>query len=498
MTIKEIRALPPGPRAPRFVQLIHDSVWPLHLLESCARRFGERFTLRLLGFPPIVVLWSPRAVQDVLRGDSRALHSGEANEFLAGTVGRSSVLVLDEDKHARQRRVLVPPFHGERMRAHVERMRAITEESMETWPRGKPFALEPRMREITLRTILEVVLGKDALAGGTLARDLTAMLSYTHNSLALVGARFAPHSLLRRIPFLPFYREMRRIDAGLHEIIRSRAGARPRAEVRDQGRRPHPPVGEAGIDGAQIGEHSSARSTSDGDHGSTGRAAVRSTEVSGTVLDDLLEARYEDGQPPTEEELRDALVTTIVAGHDTTAVALSWTFEQVLSCPEVVSRIREEAPLLGNLSAADPLPALEYTDAALRESLRRRTVIQFIARLLQRPFSAGGEEYSAGVMLAPCIHLLHQHPDLYPEPAKFRPERFLERRYGPSEWMPFGGGHRLCIGMAFAMQQMKIVLSTVLSRCDLVRPEGARSRPVRRGLTIAPSDGTRVLMRSKK
>jgi cytochrome P450 len=440
-------SLPPGPRESSLTQLLRYVPRPAEFLEECRGQFGDVFTLRFAGFGTFVLLARPAAVQDVFRGSPTALHSGEANAFLAVTVGPRSVLVLDEKEHARQRRVLIPPFHGERMRAHVDRMRRATEESIAAWPRGEPFALEERMREITLRSILEVVLGidGDGEADRRLSRDFTRMLATGRVPYALVMAKLAPHRLLRHVPFLPYYRELRRIDAALRDHVRRR-----RAEG-----------------GAR-----------------------------GDVLADLLRARHDDGAAIDDGEIRDALMTMLVAGHDTTAVALAWILLELLERQDVLDSVRAELRrVVGDGPVrADHLPRLELLDAVIRESLRLRTVLPFVTRLLNEPFRAGGDDYPAGVHLCPCIHLVHRDPELYPEPELFRPARFLERKFGPHEWLPFGGGDRLCIGMAFAMTQMKVVIATVAGAVDLRRPAGAATHRVRRGVLIAPSDGTQAIV----
>jgi cytochrome P450 len=375
---------------------------------------------------------------------------------------------LDEAPHAEQRRVLVPPFHGERMRAHIGRMRDATLDSMARWPVGRPFEIEERMREITLRSILEVVLGLDFEAERNLAEplrdDFVKLLSYARLPYAIVLAKLTPHRLLSRVPFWPYYRELRRINAALHEHLRRRraALAAPTASAA-----PAPRVGRD------------------------------------DVLDELLRAKHGDGAPLDDGEIRDAhavirdqLMTMLVAGHDTTSVALAWVFLMVLERPAVVAKLREELARVtgGAPVAAEHLPRLEYLDAVIRESLRLCTIVVFVNRLTKQPFRADGHDYPAGVHLCPCIHLVHQDPTLYPEPKLFRPERFLERKFGPHEWLPFGGSDRLCIGMAFAMTQMKVVLATVFARARLARPSGAQSHRVRRGVLVAPSDGTAVVM----
>jgi len=198
----------------------------------------------------------------------------------------------------------------------------------------------------------------------------------------------------------------------------------------------------------------------------------------------------------SNQEIRDAVLTLLLAGHDTTSLALAWALEQIAAREDVMSEIAVELRRVtgGALPGPDDLNQLEYLDAAVRESLRIRTILPFVVRLVKKPFTAGGREYPPGVLLCPCNHLVHRREDLYPEPAKFRPERFIERRYAAHEWFPFGGGNRMCLGMAFALYEMKVVLSTLFSQIRVSRPPGSRSTAIRLGISLAPEDGAKVLI----
>jgi cytochrome P450 len=214
------------------------------------------------------------------------------------------------------------------------------------------------------------------------------------------------------------------------------------------------------------------------------------------ILADLLAASHPDGTPLSDREIRDALITLLIAGHDTTAIALSWALEQIVPRSDVVARLTEELRAVsgGGPPSSEQLPRLSYLDAAIRESLRVRTIFPFVVRKTTRQVAAGGREYPSGVILCPCNHLVHRRPDLYPEPHKYRPERFLERKYAGHEWFPFGGGNRTCLGMAFALYEMKVVLSTLFTQLRLTRSPRHRSVPVRRGIPLAPHDGARMIV----
>ena len=305
------------------------------------------------------------------------------------------------------------------------------------------------MRRITLRVILRTALG---LAPGPemdrFEHKIETFLSNGRQRYALVLMTIIPIHRLSGSRWVPLFRQLSDLDDDLFAFI----AARRRGE--------HPPSGE-------------------------------------NVLDDLLAATHEDGSPLDDQEVRDALITILIAGHDTTALALAWALADIVPRPEVVDRLADELRRVtgGGPPEAEHLPALEYLDGAIRESLRRSPVVPFVVRKTVQPFAAGGREYPAGVVLCPCSYLVHRREDLYPEPDRFRPERFLERKFGPHEWFPFGGGNRVCLGMPFALYEMKVLLATLFSQVRLARPAGARSRARRYGIVLGPDDGARVIVR---
>jgi cytochrome P450 len=442
-------ALPPGPRAPAWWQLVRFAGDPLGLLDECHRRFGDAFTLDIAGNGRFVMLSDPEVVREVFRGDPEVLHSGEGNSIFIATVGRNSVLVLDEAPHARQRRALVPPLKGDRMRAFFDAMRLETLEAVRAWPIGTPFPALPTMRRVTLRVILRTALG---LAPGPeldgFERKIETFLSQGRQRYALVLMTIVPIERLSGSRWAPLFRQMSDLDDDLFTLI----AARRRGD--------HSPSGE-------------------------------------NVLDDLLASTHEDGTPLGDREVRDAIFTILIAGHDTTALALAWALAEIAGHSEVVDRLTDE---LSRVTGSGPpeaehLPSLEYLEGAIRESLRLRPVAPFVVRKTVRPFAAGGREYPSGVVLCPCSYLVHRREDLYPEPERFRPERFLERKFGPHEWFPFGGGNRVCLGMPFALYEMKVLLATLLSQVRPTRPAGARSRARRYGIVLGPDDGARIIVR---
>jgi cytochrome P450 len=442
-------ALPPGPRAPAWWQLVRFAGDPLGLLDECHRRYGDTFTLHIAGNGRFVMLSDPEVVREVFRGDPDVLHSGEANSLFIATVGRNSVLVLDGAPHARQRRVVVPPLKGERVRVFFDAMRHEALDAVRAWPVGAPFATLPSMRRATLRVILRTGLG---LATGPemdrFERKIETFLSNGRQRYALVLMTIAPIQRLSGSRWAPLFRQLSDLDDDLFAFIAARR------------RGNHAPAGQ-------------------------------------NVLDDLLATAHEDGTPLGDHEVRDALFTILIAGHDTTALALAWALGEIAGHPEVVDRLSEELARVtgGAPPEAGQLPALEYLEGAIRESLRLRPVAPFVVRKTVWPFAVGGRDYPAGVVLCPCSYLVHRREELYPEPERFRPERFLERKFGPHEWFPFGGGNRICLGMPFALYEMKVLLATVLSQVRPSRPAGARSKARRYGIVLGPDDGGTIVVR---
>jgi cytochrome P450 len=443
--------LPPGFPAPALWQLVRYSRAPLEFLEEGARRYGDAFLVRFSLYGKFIILASPEAVRDVFRGDGQSLHSGESNQFLIPTVGPNSVLVLDEEAHARQRRIQLPPLKGERMRSFFEAMQSATLESMRAWPVGEPFRVLEPMQRITLRVILQAVFGLPAgEERDEIEKQIHKLLSKGRSRYSLLLLKVLPLRWLRQSGWAPFYRELKVLDESLYSLMR---------RFRQQ-------------PAEQRGEN---------------------------ILADLLAATAEDGRPLTDQEIRDALLTLLIAGHETTSIALSWALEQIAPRADVVEHIVEGLARTtgGSLPRAEHLSQLEYLEAAIRESLRIRTILPIVVRLTKRSFVAGGREYPAGVVLCPCNHLVHRRPDLYPEPERFRPERFLERKYAGHEWFPFGGGNRTCLGMAFALYEMKVVLATLFTQMSLTRLPGMQSAPIRRGLSLAPDDGVTLVMKNR-
>jgi cytochrome P450 len=404
------------------------------MLEDCHRRYGDMFTLRIANEGTWVFLADPDAIKQVFTGDPRVLHAGEANVVVLPLLGHHSVLVLDEAAHMSQRKLMLPPFHGERMRGYEETMAEVAAEEIESWLAGQPYAVRPAMQRITLEVIIRTVFGvQDDARRERLRAALGTALEWGTNPrrmamLAVLGPRRLARSNL-------FARVRAPADELIYEEIRQRRGAID-LEERDD------------------------------------------------VLSLLLQARHEDGSPMTDEELRDELMTLLVAGHETTASSLAWAVERLVRNPRVLERLRDE------VASGDD----EYVDAVCKETLRLRPILALVLRRLTEPMEIGGRLLPAGVNLAPCIYLVHRRPDVYPEPYAFRPERFIEQPAGTYTWIPFGGGVRRCLGASFALLEMRVVLRELVSRLELRAADAQPERIARRAITLVPERGGEVVV----
>jgi cytochrome P450 len=426
--------LPPGPRMPVLLQMIGNWSRPTAFLERARRRHGKRFTVRFLGQGPIVMISDPDEIKQVFQAPPDVLHPGEGARILEPVVGPHSVILLDEGPHLEQRKLLLPSFHGEKMQALAGVMQELTDQEVDSWPRDEVFALHPRLQRLTLEIILRTVFGLSRGAQLETLRDLlTRILAFGESPLSLMPP---PPAMFERFgPIARLQRLADRADALMVELIEER-------------RR----------DGAE------------GDD----------------VLSLLLSARHEDGTEMSTAELRDELVTALVAGHETTASQLGWTFSRLAREPEALARVYEEIDR-GEDDA--------YVSATITEAMRVHPVLPNAEpRLVKQPFELGGITYPPGVSIFASAYLVHTDPDIYPDPYAFRPERFLDSSPGTYTWIPFGGGRRRCLGASFAQLEMKIVVRAVLERYAIRPDEPARETARRRGISLSPSRGCRLIL----
>ncbi|HEX5145789.1 MAG TPA: cytochrome P450 [Conexibacter sp.] len=425
-------ALPPGPRTPKLWRALQLARDPLGRTMAVHRRFGEPVTVSSPGFGTSVVFSSPELVKQIVTGDPQVFLAGLANAPIRPVLGPWSLLALDRAPHMQQRKLLLPPFHGERLRSYGELIAELARREALSWPLGTPFRLHERMERLTLEVILEVVFG--------------------------IGDEARKHELRRLLPLL--LQSARMLVFWGTVLHRDVGPLRPRATF--EARRD-------AVDALLYAEIAERRAM-----GADERA--RRSDI----LSMLVEAVHEDGTPMGDAEIRDQLATLVMAGHETTATALSWAFDLLLRNPSVLARLRDDAD-----DAA-------YLDAVVREVLRIRPVVPIVGRTVTEPVRIGEHDIPAGTELAAAMIVTHHRADVYPEPERFRPERFLDGDVPPYAWLPFGGGVRRCIGASFAQFEIATILRVLADsplRLAVRRPEPVRAT----GVTIVPGRGVRVV-----
>jgi cytochrome P450 len=429
-----IDGLPPGPALPMALQTLAMRLRQRPYLERMRRRYGPLFSARAIGLGPTVIVSDPELIKQTFRADPTVLHAGSQSP-LRTMLGRHSLLGIDEDEHMEQRKLLLPPFHGQRMRQYESIIAEIAAEEIGSWPEGSEMSVARPMQRITLRAILRAIFGAEG-ARLTILEEL--MPQWTTLGARLVLAPWLWHDFGPWSPWARFWRIRRGIDSILDELI----------------------------------------------------AAAKADPALGSradVLSLLVQARHEDGSPMTNAEIRDELVTMVVAGHETTAHSLSWAVERLRRHPEIVRRLVAEVEQGGKA----------LREATIREVQRLRPVIAFAGRSVREPFELGGYRLGVGtrILLAAC--LTHYDPALFPHPDRFDPDRFLGTAPGTYSWIPFGGGIRRCIGASFAHMEMDVVLRVLLERVELVATDERGEDWAYRGIVWAPAQGGRAVVRRR-
>jgi cytochrome P450 len=457
--------LPDGPRARPIVNMVKWLRTPLPFLDGLAAHYGHVFTLRLPRLDvPMVIFAEPAAVRDLWTGDPLTLNAGQANVILRAVLGKDSLIVLDGERHLRERRLMLPPFHGERMRAYGHAMRDATAREVDTWPLGRAFSVHASMQTITLDVIMRTIFGvgaddarlaplRDALVRWTTlgtSRLGTALLLLTPPDRADDVHRLATGRWGRWLPWAPLVRARDETDRLVRELI----AARRREDA-------------------------------------TGRE---------DILSMLLAARDDTGAALTDHQLRDEMLTLLLAGHETTATTLAWALHHLLANPAWLARARAEVLEVAGAGdvQAEQIERLVVLDAVIKETLRLTPIIPMVGRVLGKPTTIGNVDLPAGAIALASIYLVHRRADLWADPTRFDPARFIGKKPDPSTYFPFGGGARRCLGMAFATYEMKIVLATVLARTELAPGSRAPVRIVRRGITLAPSGGTPIVVTARR
>ncbi len=440
-----------GPRTPKSLRILRTLKLifrPLEYLDNYAQRYGDIFKIGGEKSPPFVYVSNPEAIKEIFTADPELFEIGKGNGILRFLLGDNSLILLDGDRHQRQRRLLMPPFHGDRMRVYSQLICDITEQVTAQWTQGEPFVVRLSMQEITLRVILQAVFGLHEGQRFDQLRQLLSSILDSFGSPLSSSLLFFPSLQRDWGPLSPwgyFLRLKQQVKQLIYDEIRER---------REQG------------------------------------------DLSRTdILSLLMSAHDEEGQPMTDEELHDELMTLLIAGHETTASAMVWALYWIQYLPEVQDKLLHELDTLGE--GADPMEIsrLPYLTAVCQETLRIYPIVaSTFIRVLKSPMQLMGYQFEAGTAFLPSVYLTHQREDLYPEPKRFKPERFLERQYSAYEYLPFGGSNRRCIGSALAQLEMKLVLATIVSRFQLALTNNRPVKPVRRGLTIAPPGNMRMVV----
>ena len=423
--------LPPGPRLPPPLQLARFLRRPVGFMDDCAERYGNVFTLRLLVGGPSVWIAEPDYLREVWSRDRDHRLNAGRKFLLEPVLGKQSVLLQVGADHLRRRKLMLPPFHGERMRSYARVIEEATLRDIERWPVGEPFPLIERMQRITLDVILRAVFGT---TGGAREDDLRAKLTELLRQSNAPGKQLAVTAdwfLGGRLK--PLQGAVDPVDALLYEEVAARRAAGDLEERED-------------------------------------------------IMSLLMLARDEDGEGLSDRELRDQLITLLVAGHETTATGLAWTFDALFRHPDVLDRVRR---------GGDE----EYLGAVVDEALRVRPVVPEVGRRLGMPLRLNGHELPEGTDVFASVLLAHRRADLFPDPLAFRPERFVDAKPPTYSWIPFGGGTRRCLGAAFAQFEMRRVLATIAANVEL-EPATDSPEPIeRRPVTLAPANGTPAIRR---
>lgn len=421
---------PPKVPLPKIAQSLRFLVRPISFMEQWRRELGETFHASIIGPGEVVFISDPPSMKALFAADRTNTIAPGRNLILGPLLGSGSLLLQEDEEHLRRRKLMLPPFHGERMRAYEELIADVTRRNAERWPAGEPFSLHPHMQEITLEVILRAVFG---IEDERRRDDLSAAL------VEILHATATPKAIGVVIPGVrdtPPYRHLRLLQERIDDLLADEISERradPALDERDD------------------------------------------------ILSMLVGARFEDGEPMSDKELRDQLMTLLLAGHETTATGLAWTFDLLFQNPEPYERLREEVAAQNGS---------EYTDAVAEEALRVRPVVPFTGRELRQDSHLGGYNLPSGSIVMASIYLAHTRPDVYADPFAFRPERFIEQKTDTYSWVPFGGGTRRCIGAAFAQLEMRVALRTILETWDLRGVDDGYERPVRRNVTMSPATGT--------
>ncbi len=438
-----------GPKTPLQFQRLQLLLAPLNTLESYAKKYGDTF-LRVNTSGKVVFVSSPQALQEIFTKDNNE-YELPANKTLKPLFGEYSIGLLEGDRHRRERKLLMPPFHGDRIRNYGELICNITKQAASKLTVGKTFIARKLMQEITMQVILQAVFGLyDSPRLSQIQSKLVDWLELTASPLraSLLFFPWLQKDWGAWSPWGQYQRLLQQLDELLYTEINER------------------------------------------------RTQLDPNRTD--ILTMMLLAQDEEGQGMTDQEIRDELMMLLFAGHETTATALAWAVYWVHKQPEVYEKLMQELTTLEADADHGTISRLPYLTAVCQETLRIYPVIVFtFPRRTKQPVDLQGYHLEAGTIVRGCIYLTHHREDLYPEPKKFKPERFLERQFSTYEYLPFGGGQRRCIGMALAQFEMKLVLATLLSNFEMALADNRPVKPQSRGLTLGPAGGVKMLMKGE-
>ena len=429
---------------------------PINFFDNHAKKYGDTFSLRVLGInsPPVVFFSSPQAINDCFAIPANKLDFKKATHVFKPLFGSDSIVFQEGKSHNRQRQLLMPPFHGDRLKSYGDTICRITEDVIRNWQVNNTVSMQEVMPDITLQIILQVVFG---ITPGEryekLIKLLTALLDDITKPLFSSLFFFPPlqQDLGKWSPWGNYLKRREEIDALIYAEISERR-----------------------ISNDNLGED---------------------------ILSLLMSASDEDGGKMTDKELRDQLVSLLLLGYETTSGVLAWLFYMIHSHPEVKEKLINELQSLDNLDNNSPeiIAQLPYLNAVCSETMRLHPIALICTpRMAIDKVEVAGEKFDSGTVLVPCIYLAHRQETTYQQPDKFIPERFLDRKFSAFEYLPFGGGYRGCIGASFAVYEMKLILATIIQKFELELVDKKPLLPVRRGITIVPSGGVSMIVKSRR
>ena len=445
--------LPDGPKTSPVIIMIQALIDQFGTLEKAQKNHGDIFyTPKSALLPPYVIFSDPQAIEKVFTADPNLFEVGKQSSLpVRVLLGDNSLVLLDGIAHKQHRKLLMPPFHGERMKSYGQTMVDITKEVIDRWQVGQTICIRDYTQEISLRVILKTVFGLDE--GEKFDRLKQILIDYLDIFNSPVKSFFL---------FFPFLQKDLGALTPWRKFLKQKQVIKEILQTEIDRRRNNPDT---------LGED---------------------------ILSLMLSVRDEDNKPMRDDEIKDELMTMLFAGHETTASSLAWAFYWLHYLSEVGQKLKSELSSLDNDTDYNTIIKLPYLSAVISETLRIYPVVVFLSRYLKKPFELMGYTFEPGTNLFPCIYLTHRREDIYPEPKKFKPERFLERQFSPYEYIPFGGGHRRCLGYAFALFEMKLVLTTILSQVELELLDNRPLKPLRRGFTFTPATGVKMKVKAIK